>query len=336
MFFSICFSVNQKETDNIIYSFIDDIVDGLVEYMILYDKLYLSTEDSILLYENKNFYDLNIKDEITREKFKNKIIRRMRISYVGDRYKDKKIPITNGITLEVKYSETQPLYPPKILDIYINDDNIMKISNTTYSYNDLCGGIYIDNINQKLYFAGGEYFKVPIRSAYDINANESNIYVYDIKTKKMSMLIDSLIFNKENEYSRKLLMSPLRIPNTSYLMFAEVERRYKRIKGSSDHVFATIESIPDMANIRIIEVPEWKAEIEQQKKNEKLYPNAKKYLIDGPANVRDNPKGKSITMINDGTEVLVLNQQGDWYEILYANVKGWTYKDNLVDIGVKK
>jgi hypothetical protein len=38
-----------------------------------------------------------------------------------------------------------------------------------------------------------------------------------------------------------------------------------------------------------------KPKIEKQEENKKLYPAARKAFIDGPANIRDKPKGKTPT-----------------------------------------
>jgi hypothetical protein len=154
--------------------------------------------------------------------------------------------------------------------------------------------IYVDRLNKQFYFTGYE-------------ADEfSGILRYDIKKNEIEKIV---------KYSSPI-MAPMRLPNTPYLMFGVRE-------GEVEALFL---------NIYIKEIPEWKAEIEKQKENKKLHPTARKAFIDGPANIRDKPKGKNTATLDDLMEVLILNQENDWYEILYANVRGWTYKDNLKDI----
>jgi hypothetical protein len=156
--------------------------------------------------------------------------------------------------------------------------------------------IYIDRVNKHIYLVG-----------YNFERSEDGILRYDIKTGKVDFVVKG-----------NYIMAPIRIPNTVYLMFAVTEGEWE--KGKYGY------------NIYIKEIPEWKAEIEKQEENKKLYPTARKAFIDGPANIRDKPKGKNTATLDDLMEVLILNQENDWYEILYANVRGWTYKDNLKDI----
>jgi hypothetical protein len=92
------------------------------------------------------------------------------------------------------------------------------------------------------------------------------------------------------------------------------------------------------------EIPEWKAEIEQQKKNIKKYPEAERaeryYVANGRTDVSDKPMSKEeaqsmgaeikfIAHLKRETEVLVLSKEGEWYEILYADIRGWVYSDDL-------
>jgi hypothetical protein len=155
--------------------------------------------------------------------------------------------------------------------------------------------IYVDRLNKKVYF-----------NTYYENFKFKGLICYDIKSKSEEKIS---VQTRDDRYGT---FAPMRLPNTQYLIYGEY--RASKIK-----VIAK-------------EIPEWKTEIEKQKENEKKYPSAKKYFIDGPANVKDKLKGKNIVMLDDWIEVLVLEQKGDWYEILYADVRGWTYKDNLKDI----
>jgi hypothetical protein len=51
--------------------------------------------------------------------------------------------------------------------------------------------------------------------------------------------------------------------------------------------------------------------------------------IDGPANVRDNPKGKVILSLNDGAEVFVRGREGKWYVIIIkAVLEDETFSEN--------
>jgi len=61
------------------------------------------------------------------------------------------------------------------------------------------------------------------------------------------------------------------------------------------------------------------------------YSSAKLYKVDGPANVRDDD-GKIIASIPDGVYVWVVEQKSDWSKIVYNDLRGWTNKQNLVDI----
>lgn len=53
-------------------------------------------------------------------------------------------------------------------------------------------------------------------------------------------------------------------------------------------------------------------------------------FIDGPANIRNEPKGKQIASLPDNTKVRILQNKGGWYEIEYGELRGWTYQNNLM------
>jgi hypothetical protein len=58
----------------------------------------------------------------------------------------------------------------------------------------------------------------------------------------------------------------------------------------------------------------------------------KLYQIDGPANIRETPNGQKIVVFEDKTYVWAVSQKGDWFDIIQGEIRGWTHKDNLVDI----
>jgi hypothetical protein len=68
------------------------------------------------------------------------------------------------------------------------------------------------------------------------------------------------------------------------------------------------------------------------------YSNAKLYRIDGPANIRKTPNGEIIVSLENGVCVWVVETKSDgWSRIIYNDLRGWTYKKNLIDIwDVKK
>ncbi|MDR3050042.1 MAG: hypothetical protein LBV16_09490 [Elusimicrobiota bacterium] len=273
---------------------------------------YFSNDTFYILFEHGSYYTLT-------ELKNNKLYELISTSKEGEEYESDGMPyfmneykLTNSQLLGEEISDSQKIEISDSVYLQLNDNNeyisisernaqyiIDECSNNRYQ---IVSYVYVDYANSKVFFRG------------KINNIGNGIVVCDIKQKKAKLIVKDDISFDESYQS-------VRIPNTEYLLYSKIERRF------DDEIYNT--------KIFVIEIPEWKAEIEQQRKNKKLYPNAKKFFIDGPANIRDNPRGKSMVYLNDWTEVLVLNQQGDWYEILYANIKGWTYKDNL-RIGVIK
>jgi hypothetical protein len=176
--------------------------------------------------------------------------------------------------------------------------------------------MYLDKENEKLYFAGGGVKKV--RGKYE---STRGILVYDIKTGDVSNFalsentprVENMSIEQEKTRDFEDYSNPIKVPNTPYLLFY-IEKRV-------DNKY--------FYEIAIKEVPKWKSEIALQEKNKKENPKAKTAYTNGSANVRDNPKGKVISALNDWTEVLILEQKNDWYHILYADIEGWTYKDNI-------
>ncbi len=59
-------------------------------------------------------------------------------------------------------------------------------------------------------------------------------------------------------------------------------------------------------------------------------------FIDGPANVRDQPKGKIIASLPDNTKITILQQQGEWVYIMTSQAKGWTHRNNLLGQSIAK
>jgi ankyrin repeat protein len=52
--------------------------------------------------------------------------------------------------------------------------------------------------------------------------------------------------------------------------------------------------------------------------------------IDGPANIRNAPKGKLVASLPDNTRVRVLQEQAGWVEIATPEARGWTHHKNLM------
>ena len=137
-----------------------------------------------------------------------------------------------------------------------------SIENTLYS-----GGsydvVFVDHMNLKVYFRG----KIK---------EETGVIVCDLKQKTAYIVV--------KDESEKKYYSPIRVPNTEFLM----------LYGADIGKFIT--------DILIVEIPEWKEEIEKQAKNKKDFPNAKLYFIDGPANIRNMPKGNVFATLDDNIE----------------------------------
>jgi hypothetical protein len=274
-------------------------------------------------YDNKKLIELNVFEADEEEPYGN---------YYHEKYKinDKKFIILKGYKVQGWYE----LYlvddgkEIRIADEYI----VLGLPNYT---------LYFDETTEKLYFIAK---KLKDSDAMDefpgFESKFYSLYTYDVKQNQLDIL---MIGSKDNDY-----LLPIRVPNTPLLLYlstsdnaqkqyTEEDEENDRKNGVSLSEIQEKRSRDNKAvyekgvtlKVWIKEIPEWKAEIEQQEKNIKKYPKAKQYFIDGPAVIRNNPKGETISTLNDWTRVLVLNQQGDWYEVLYADVKGWTYKDNL-------
>jgi hypothetical protein len=185
-----------------------------------------------------------------------------------------------------------------VFTLFIKGKQQIISDSTGFNYNQM-DYLYVDNHNDKIYFAG----------YLNADPSKGGIIVYDLKTQKSQIAYSSLEAKAD-------FHSPTRIPNSPYLLYFINSYSKKGEVNRSDFY--------------IQEIHEWKAEIDQQKQNIKNHPDAILHTIDGPANVRDNPNGKTIATINDQTLVLVLETDGDWYHILYADIDGWTYKKNLV------
>ncbi|MDR0291625.1 MAG: DUF4424 domain-containing protein [Elusimicrobium sp.] len=59
------------------------------------------------------------------------------------------------------------------------------------------------------------------------------------------------------------------------------------------------------------------------------------YKIDGPANIRVVPNGKKIASWENGTYAWVTAEIGDWVEVIQGSTRGWTNKQNLINIWEK-
>jgi hypothetical protein len=299
--FSLSFA-NQDVSDKLIYSSVS-IMQESPSFMIndegeFFIGLDGSTFNSIHLYKYEEQKLTNIGLSFDDKQLLNNY-------YYEYKINDKKY-----VSLKVDYFDN---YFKLVLN---NAGSKIGIAKDYVAVGDMYNLFYMDTIHEQFYFSAISEFD---RKTSKGREEALCLYLYDIKTNSMILLRKEL--NKD-------FFQVIRIPNTQFLLYFS----YPNVRISFNDIVE--KKISEIVEIWIREIPEWKAEIEQQRKNEKLYPNAKKYFINGPANIRDNPKGKSIVYLNDWTKVLVLNQQGDWYEILYANIKGWTYKDNL-RIGIK-
>jgi hypothetical protein len=205
-----------------------------------------------------------------------------------------------------KKEELPYTFEPNNASYYINNEDLDYM--------------YIDRLNGLIFYIG-----------YTIGgAGNGGIVKYDINNNISELILKAWYRDDKKIYYE--FFAPMRLPNTQYLIFGANVYRHAIEVESSTEVGKVYETEPAVS-LRIVylkEIDEWKKEIELQNKNERLHKTAKKYFIDGPAKVRDNPNGKVIAVLNDMTKIIVLSQKGDWYEILYAHVKGWTYKDNLV------
>lgn len=81
---------------------------------------------------------------------------------------------------------------------------------------------------------------------------------------------------------------------------------------SVDFLFATPDKTPSVAS--------------KQKYQPQLF------KIHGPAALRAKPNGKKTTILTNESYVWVINKKNDWYEVLQNDMRGWTYKDNLINI----
>ena len=158
-----------------------------------------------------------------------------------------------------------------------------------------------------------------------IDKKYQKIYVFcrDRKKKRIGLYVYDITVNTFKEFhvikedeDKVLYSDPVRIPNTPYLMFKGI-------------------NTPTDWGMYIEEIPEWKAEIENQNKEDKEV-KEKKYIIDGPANIREKPKGKTIGSIEDGAEVKILREEEKWYEVERKGIKGWTYKENVKEKQAEK
>jgi hypothetical protein len=185
--------------------------------------------------------------------------------------------------------------------IFVTKNGVEKdVMNDKYRCAMVYGYVYIDKENLKIYFNGAT-----------VRKSENNLLVYDIKNDK---------FYPINSAKNEAFANPIRIPNTSLIMYQGL--------GDSKGF-----------DVYVQEIPEWKEEIEAQNKDKKEevkqessteVKEEKKYVIDGPANLRDKAKGKKVVgELADKAEVKMLNKKGDWYEVESGEIKGWTFKDNV-------
>jgi hypothetical protein len=56
------------------------------------------------------------------------------------------------------------------------------------------------------------------------------------------------------------------------------------------------------------------------------------YRVDGPANIRFMPNGKKTGEFADKSYVWVLSREGNWFNVVQGGLRGWTHKDNLINI----
>jgi hypothetical protein len=99
----------------------------------------------------------------------------------------------------------------------------------------------------KLYFIG-------------FSKNTGGLYQYDINKNK----VEDLKVEKNNAFDNKGIVDPIRIPNTSYLLYHTANLGLKPTKYNPEK-FEQAEGV----EFWIQEIPEWKAEIEVKNKDEK-------------------------------------------------------------------
>jgi len=230
------------------------------------------------------------------------------------------IPVANDYNLKEQFQVRDNLYvrfdPYKTEPIEIVDSGKIYTLTDCFYIKDVDGtygnsNVYIDYANLKFYFMG------------EISG-ETGIAVCDLKTKEAYLILKDNEFGSTTGYS--LNYSPVRIPNTGYLTFYQINSSFL---GASPEDY---ENTVSNSDFMLMEIPEWKQEMDLQNKNEQMYPPAARYFIKGPAKVYDSPSGQSVSVLGDLTKVLALSQKGDWYEVLYANIRGWMHKDNLSKI----
>ena len=251
-------------------------------------------EAQLFKFENNKFIEIIKKQEEVR-----KFISKYEVSEIDDP-KNEKIDIGDNKYLVLK--RIGDSYTDYFLNIEDNgrEKDISKNRYALYSFGSYA---YIDKTYQKIYMF-----------AKDFKKKKRGLFVYNIKDDVFSEMYTVGLDN----YDVPVYSNPIRIPNTQYLMY-----RFTKNKNNW--------------SIYIEEIPEWKEGIEAQNKekaaNKVESKEEVKYIIDGPANLRDKAKSKKIIgSIEDKSEVKILNKKGDWYEVQSGDIKGWTFKDNVKEV----
>jgi hypothetical protein len=106
-----------------------------------------------------------------------------------------------------------------------------------------------------------------------------------------------------------------------------------------DHKFFKIDKKTDENNnhpyfrgLKIILTKSTKAEQKLPLCSDIKYLTPVLYKIDGPANIRVVPNGKILISAPNDVYVWKTAELGNWAEVIYGETKGWTHKQNLIDI----
>jgi hypothetical protein len=227
---AISFSTAIEAKEKVIFTSDSDFIFG--GYVVKNNEIYILFEEYqekaiIYKYDNEKLKLINIPEKEIK-----KILKEVEPFYN-----------TNEALQKIKINEAMFLIFEEVsyecYKFYIcENDNKKDVLGTKYICTAAPMGeyVYVDKKNKKIYFSGS-----------DNNKKETGLYVYDINKN----IVDEIHTNKINDnYESIIYSSPIRIPNTPYLL-------YQQEKGSSYQPKRTV---------YIEEIPEWKAELENKSK----------------------------------------------------------------------
>jgi hypothetical protein len=302
----------------------------LLGYVIKDNTLYLGIwidtdgkqgKSFVYKYENGRLKDMKMS-----EKEADDFIETNRIPKTDDLEKQK-LEIKDGKYLILRvWAEAINFY-----NLYIYDGKEERnMTNDRYLAYLIGNYIYIDKENEKIYFDVWNRSKYIDKDKKEKQEEESGMFIYDIRADKFEFFKG--IKSEQDKEGNEVIIScinPIRVPNTEYLMYI-ADKKTSYVKNDS--------LMNTGLEVWIQEIPEWKEELEAKEKDKntdeiKSDENKSaevKYVIDGPANLREKAKGKKVVgELADKAEVKILNKKGDWYEVESGEIKGWTYKDNV-------